>query len=205
MREGSGRDRGSSKMDRTDKNDNDVPQELSTIETESSGFQWMEVKIKDLPEPQMKLEKLGIRMSEQLRIEMQERAQHEQTDFQAAHDAKYSYEGEVSLFLQTAYAFLSFSTASQFCSTCAPFLYFPLVNILNPDVCAHALIYCMLLVQINHEVLLGARDEQVPLSDAGRHFQDEVSPDNFPVEMNPSQLTKEQKVCTEDCAHLPRF
>jgi hypothetical protein len=33
------------------------------------------------------------------------------------------------------------------------------------------------------------------VADSAKHFEDDVTPDNFPVEMTPDQLAEEQKVC----------
>ncbi len=84
---------------RTASTGEDAVQELSTIETESSGFQWMEVKIKDLPEQRMALNKQGIKVNERTRIEIQERAMREQAHFEASHDAKFSFDGKNNIYI----------------------------------------------------------------------------------------------------------
>jgi hypothetical protein len=81
---------------RTASTGEDAVQELSTIETESSGFQWMEVKIKDLPEQRMALSNQGIKVHERTRTEIQERAMREQADFEATNDAKFSFDGKTA-------------------------------------------------------------------------------------------------------------
>lgn len=57
--------------------------EIPSIERSGSGFQFMEIKIDDLPEERMNFDKHGVRVNDCVRREFEKRALHEQTEFQS--------------------------------------------------------------------------------------------------------------------------
>lgn len=57
--------------------------EIPSIERSGSGFEFMEIRIDDLPEERMNFDKHGVKVNNRVRREFEKRALHEQTEFQS--------------------------------------------------------------------------------------------------------------------------